>query len=373
LKDIGGLNGFDFGTDGWIYGPLWFKHQVVKINPDTGELKVVADGFDTPAAANFDSKGNLYVLDTALGTVNRVDIKTGGKTVVAKLSPSLDNLAIDSKDRIFVSNMADNGIQEVNLQNGSSRQVLRGSLATPVSLSAVAEGNHDLIYVADIFAFRAIDGSTGRVIDIERSHAAGAHIDYPVGVSATDAHVLVTNFNGTLQRYARHDGKLLQEWKGIGASSVLELDGEALLLAQGAVLTRVDSKGEKKQIAGDLGTIQSITRRGNDVYATDGSGGRVMRVNLTNGEKKVVATNLQSPMSIALQGDGGILVIEFGKQRLIRVDPTNGKITELATQLPIGVHGRSRPDIPIGLTVGSNGAIYIASDVENAIYKLTKE
>src|SRR5215831_9916075 len=25
LKDIGGLNGFDFGPDGWIYGPLWFK------------------------------------------------------------------------------------------------------------------------------------------------------------------------------------------------------------------------------------------------------------------------------------------------------------------------------------------------------------
>jgi sugar lactone lactonase YvrE len=202
LKDIGGLNGFDIGPDGWIYGPLWFKKQVVKINPDTGELKIVAAGFDTPAAANFDSKWNLYVLDTALGTVNLVDIKTGAKKVVAQLDTALDNLAIDSKDRMFVSNMADNGIQEVNAQNGRLRQVVKGGLAIPVNLAAVAEGKHDMIYVADIFAFRAVDGNSGRVIDIERSHAAGVHIGYPVGVSANANHIWVIS-GGSVLQYGR--------------------------------------------------------------------------------------------------------------------------------------------------------------------------
>ena len=56
LKDLGGFNGFDIGPDGKLYGPLWFKHQVVRIDPDSGKLDVVADGFDTPAAANFDSQ-----------------------------------------------------------------------------------------------------------------------------------------------------------------------------------------------------------------------------------------------------------------------------------------------------------------------------
>ena len=69
LKDPGGFNGFDIGPDGMLYGPLWFKKQIVRIDPDTGELKVIADGFGTPAAANFDSKWNLYVLDTARGEV----------------------------------------------------------------------------------------------------------------------------------------------------------------------------------------------------------------------------------------------------------------------------------------------------------------
>src|SRR5215831_14051801 len=232
LKDIGGLNGFDFGTDGMIYGPLWFKKQVVRINPDTGELKVIADGFGTPAAANFDSKGNLYVDDTARGELVRVDIKTGAKTVVAKLNTSLDNLAIDSKDRIFVSNMADNGIQEVDVKTGHARQVVKGSLAIPVGLSAVTDGDHDVIYVADIFAFRSVDGATGRVTDIERSHADGVHIEYPVGVSANDRNVLVIS-GGNILKFARSDGKFMKEWKGVGASSAIELDNGSILLAQG--------------------------------------------------------------------------------------------------------------------------------------------
>ncbi len=71
IEGMGGLNGFDFGPDGMLYGPLWFKGQVAKVNADTGELTVVAEGFKVPAAANFDSKGNLYVVDTALGQVGR--------------------------------------------------------------------------------------------------------------------------------------------------------------------------------------------------------------------------------------------------------------------------------------------------------------
>ena len=64
---------------------------------------MVADGFKVPAAVNFDSKGNLWVVDTALGQLVRVDPKSGSKKMVAQLKPSLDNLAIDDKDRIYVS------------------------------------------------------------------------------------------------------------------------------------------------------------------------------------------------------------------------------------------------------------------------------
>jgi sugar lactone lactonase YvrE len=67
MEKMGGLNGFEFGPDDMLYGPLWFKGQVVKVDVDKAELTVVADGFKVPAAVNFDSKGNLWVVDTALG------------------------------------------------------------------------------------------------------------------------------------------------------------------------------------------------------------------------------------------------------------------------------------------------------------------
>ena len=63
------------------------------------------------------------MVDTALGQLVRVDPKSDEKKMVAQLKPSLDNLAIDDKDRIFVSNMADNGIQEVVAEVSAKRIV----------------------------------------------------------------------------------------------------------------------------------------------------------------------------------------------------------------------------------------------------------
>ena len=56
-EKMGGLNGFEFGPDDKLYGPLWFKGQVAKVDVDKAELTVVADGFKIPAAVNFRFQG----------------------------------------------------------------------------------------------------------------------------------------------------------------------------------------------------------------------------------------------------------------------------------------------------------------------------
>jgi hypothetical protein len=98
-KDLGGLNGFEVGPDGMIYGPLWFKNSVVKVDPANGAITVINNQFKTPAAANLDGKGNLWVVDTATGELSKVELASGRKTVVAKLRTSLDNLAIAPEER----------------------------------------------------------------------------------------------------------------------------------------------------------------------------------------------------------------------------------------------------------------------------------
>ena len=253
LKDLGGFNGFDIGPDGKLYGPLWFKQQVVRIDPDTGELDVVADGFDTPAAANFDSKWNLYVLDTARGEVVRVDIRSGKKQVVARLATALDNLAIDSHDRVFVSNMADNGIQEVDVDKGTARQVVKGALAIPLGIAAVADGTRDTLYVAMCSHCARVDAAQGKVTDVARSHAADTPIGYPVAVTANQRHVIVTNNEGPVQRYERGTMRLVQSWRDTHAGNAIEMPSGALIVAETTrgKLSKITGSGEREQRCGD--------------------------------------------------------------------------------------------------------------------------
>src|SRR5258708_12186304 len=131
MEKMGGLTGFEFGPDDMLYGPLWFKGQVAKVDVDKPELTVVADGFKIPAAVNFDSKGNLWGVDAALGQLVRVDPKTGAKRMVAQLKPSLDNLPIDDKDPIFDSTMPDNGIQEADPEPHAPHQPPLAHLPLP--------------------------------------------------------------------------------------------------------------------------------------------------------------------------------------------------------------------------------------------------
>ena len=49
-QGIGGLNAMDFGQDGYLYGPLWFRGQIARIDVNNGDLEVVASGLHTPAA-----------------------------------------------------------------------------------------------------------------------------------------------------------------------------------------------------------------------------------------------------------------------------------------------------------------------------------
>jgi sugar lactone lactonase YvrE len=382
MEKMGGLNGFEFGPDDMLYGPLWFKGQVARVDVDKAELSVVADGFKIPAAVNFDSKGNLFVVDTALGQLVRVDPKTGAKKMVAQLKPSLDNLAIDDKDRIFVSNMADNGIQEVDPETGTAKQVIIGKLALPGGIGVVSDGGKDTIYVADVFAYRTVDGATGEVSEAARMHADGVTLEYPMSATANGDDVLLSSwFTGTVQLIDRKTGKtkeMLHDFKaqhdavklGDGSILVNELGSKSLVRASG------EHGKDRTVVIGDLeGPVGLVAGSGGTVYLTEAFAGQVSKVE-ANGEKTVVAKDLKGPEGIALAPDGKLIVAEVGAKRIIQIDPANGTVTEIAANLPIGLPaapGGLPSNIPTGVGVGATGVIYFSSDIENAIYKVVKK
>ena len=382
MEKMGGLNGFEFGPDDKLYGPLWFKGQVAKVDVDKGELSVVADGFKIPAAVNFDSKGNLFVVDTALGQLVKVDPKSGAKKVVAQLKPSLDNLAIDDKDRIFVSNMADNGIQEVDPETGAAKQLISGKLSLPGGIAVVSDGGKDTIYIADVFAYRTVDGATGEVTEVSRMHADGTTLEYPMSATAKGDTVLLSSwFTGTVQVIDRKTGKtreMLHEFKaphdavmlGDGSILVNELGSKSLIRATGE-----HGKDRTAIIGGLEGPVGMASASKDSVYVTEAYAGVVSKIE-TNGVRTVVAKDLKMPEGIAVAPDGKIVVAEVGAKRLVSIDPQSGAVTEIAGNLPIGLPaapGGLPSNIPTGVGVGETGTIYFSSDVENAIYKVTKK
>ncbi len=382
MEKMGGLNGFEFGPDDRLYGPLWFKGQVAKVDVDKAELTVVADGFKVPAAVNFDSKGNLWVVDTALGQLVKVDPKTGAKKMVAQLKPSLDNLAIDDKDRIFVSNMADNGIQEVDPETGAAKQVIIGKLALPGGIGVVSDGAKDTIYVADLFAYRTVDGSTGEVSEPARMHADGVTLEYPMSATARGDDVILSSwFTGTVQVIDRKTGKTVEMLHGFKAPhDAVKLSDGSILVNELGSKSLVRASGEhgkdRTVLIGDLeGPVGLVAGTKGEVYLTEAFAGQVSLVE-SNGEKRVVAKDLKMPEGIALAPDGKLIVAEVGAKRIIQIDPASGTVTEIAGNLPIGLAaapGGLPTNIPTGVGVGASGVIYFSSDVENAIYKVVKK
>lgn len=382
MEKIGGLNGFEFGPDDKLYGPLWFKGQVAKVDVDKAELTVVADGFKIPAAVNFDSKGNLFVVDTALGQLVRVDPKSGTKTTVAQLKPSLDNLAIDDNDRIYVSNMADNGIQEVDPATGQAKQIIIGKLALPGGIGVTSENGKDTIHVADVFAYRTVDGATGEVTEKARMHAAGTTLEYPMSATAKGNDMILSSwFTGTVQVIDGKTGATRDMLHGFKAphDAIVLADGSILVAELGTKsLVRVSGEHGKDRttLIGDLeGPVGLVRGKTDEIYVTEAFAGTVSRID-SNGEKTVVAKELKMPEGIARGRDGQLIVAEVGAKRLIEIAPESGKITEIATGLPIGLTGAPGglpTHIPTGVALGATGVIYFSSDIENAIYKVVKK
>jgi glucose/arabinose dehydrogenase len=65
--------------------------------------------------------------------------------------------------------------------------------------------------------------------------------------------------------------------------------------------------------------------------------------------------------------------VEFGKKRIVSINPNNGALKEIASGLNLGFTNSERAERPIGLTVGATGIIYVTSDAENSIYKITRQ
>ena len=372
VKDMGGFNGFEVGPDGMLYGPLWFKGSVVKIDPADGRITVINSEFKIPAAANLDGKGNLWVVDTQTGELCRVDLATGKKTVAKQLKTALDNLAIAPDGTIYISNMADNSIEAYNPVTGELRLLTGGKLAVPAGIKL----DGDSLWVADIFGFRQVDVRSGAVKDIFRMQAS--EMEYPFGVGVSSRQFALTSwFTGTVQMIDRATLKseMIHGFKAPYDAIPLE-DGSVLVaeLATGTI-SRVAASAahEKKVVAEGLaGPTQMVLGKDGALYVTEAAG-KLTRIDMGSGAKTTVAEGLALPEGLAQTPWGTFIVAEAAAARLVEIDPVTGSKRSVAEQLPIGLPagpGMPPPYVVTGVAVGADGQVYFSANRDNAIYRV---
>src|SRR3984957_15465372 len=125
LENVPSPNAMEGGPGGLFYFPVMGANEIWRIDPDGGESQRVAGDLGVPDSVKFDSEGYIVSTQVASGQVLRVDPRNGQQTVLAQLTPGLDNVTFVG-DRLFVSNFTGQ-ITEI-LRGGETRTVLPGGL-----------------------------------------------------------------------------------------------------------------------------------------------------------------------------------------------------------------------------------------------------
>ena len=375
-ENLGSMNGMDWGPDGFLYGPLWAKGEVVRVDVDTGTVTLVADGFRSPDAVKFDSQGRLYVADYIVGEVLRVDVETGSKEVIATGLSDIDNIAFDSHDRLFVSHAQDGSIFEV-LPDGNMRTVSPGGMITPGGVAVLPRADGESVFVADTHTLREFDGLTGEARSVERHYlTVPGEID-PQTVSADGDHLVLSSWmSSVVQVWDPDTHEVLQHVEFPFPLNAIRFNGDLIVAAFTVDRMSAADPDERETLAIGLDTPTGLAATDDDLWVSERGAGRVLQI-VADGERLsepvAVATGLAFPEGLALTPGGNLLVVEAGAGRLSRIDIATGEVSTVAEGLELGAEGV--PGFPAdwifnGVAVGPSGAIYVTGDKANVLYRI---
>lgn len=383
---LGNLNSFEITADDQLIGPLFNNGEVAAVNIETGAVRVIARDLGRVVAVNLDAAGNVWAIDWASGALWRIDRK--GDTwqaprQVARLQPPLDNLAVGPDGAIYVSRPAHSAIDRIDPVSGEVRALVAGQLTAAGGLAITTHNGREVLLVADGYGYRLADtqdGSVSTTYDL-------TEFGFPAAASAAAANADYFALSDVVIRPSiylidRRNGKTVARWRDIRSALgiLLTADGHPVITdyATGTllVLNRAD-RDKRTVIARDLAGPVGLAWAGakqDAVYVAEATSGSITRIELAaDGERRTVASGLKQPEGLIVLADGRIAVVEVGTRRLVVVDPADGSIITLATDLPVGQQTANAPPpiyLPSGVAQAADGTLYISGDIDNSIRML---
>jgi hypothetical protein len=314
----------------------------------------------------------------ASGQVLRIDPRNGAQTVLAQLTPGLDNCTIvksGSGDRLFVSNFTGQ-ITEI-LGGGDTRTTLPGALNWPLDLTVGADGR---VYVADGTYFYVLLAD-GTMETVGMLFSPGYPGFLRGLVSSGPGEFTVTTSGGQVARYRPSTCECDYLADGFDQLYGVALLHDAVVVVEqgtGRVLS-VDPNSRVDVLASGLDEPVGVTVTSDGTILVAETG-RVVRVSA--GRTETVVDGLQRPQGLVAI-DGQLFIVDAGEKSVIAVDLASGSRTTIAAGLAIGpppgvdpkpLKGMppfSGPQGPLaGIAAGPDGTLYVSADGEGSVLAL---
>jgi sugar lactone lactonase YvrE len=335
--------------------------RVITTVAGTGEYGFSGDGglatrasLYYPSDVAVDGLGNLFIADTSNYRVRRVDGSTGTMTTVAGTGEdqnSGDNgpatsagvgevrgVAVDGQGNLYLS--SSNLVRRVDATTGTITTVLgpgsSGCVDDGLATAACSQMPHGLafdqdgnLYVADPFynKVRRLVPSTGMVTTVAGTRVAGYRGD---GGPATTA--------------------LLRAPTGVSVDP------------QGNVHVADSGNNSMRRVDARTGVITTVAGTG--------------RVIIPDHQVTATSLALAYPSGISLDGQGGLVVVENGANRVLRLDLRTGLVWTLAGTGSFGDTGDGAAALeaelwyPQSVTVDGSGNVFIANTGRNRVRRV---
>jgi sugar lactone lactonase YvrE len=204
-------NGAALDSSGNLYISDTGLNRVVKIDPTGNQTLVSTSPFtlSSPLGLAVDSVGNLYVCDEGNGRVVKVPAGGGAATVLASvLTP--EGAAVDPSGNVFVTDNEDGFIEKIT--SGGVSSIFEIGLTNPVDVAVDAAGN---VYLAD--------SSLSSIVKFPAGGGAGSN----VGSSLAGISGVAVDRSGNVYVSENAVGAVIVEISAVGVQSTLATSGLA--------------------------------------------------------------------------------------------------------------------------------------------------
>lgn len=363
-----------------------------------------------PRGTVVDAAGNLYIADTALNRVRRVDATTGIITLIAGNGKSEYSgndgqatvagfgspyaLAL-AGNILYVSDNGSHRIRKVDLTTGitslvagngtaafagDNGQATSASLNSPRGIAIL----NNILYIADQgnHRVRQVDLGTGIITTVAGTGTAGydvaqdggqaisAKLNYPYGVAAADGVLYIADrYNHRVRQVVLGTG-VITTVAGNGTGDYLGDGGQAtsaslyhpcdVSIADGALYIADRSNDCIRKVVLGTGVISTVAGDGHSGFLGDGG--------------QATSAKLWDPYDVTV-GNGNIYIADYGNQRIRKVVLGTGVISTVAGSGTPFFSGDGGPAssaavyTPTGLAVANN-CLYIADQYNHRIRKI---